>query len=231
MLHTTRSLLPILLFLLSLSPALAQTFTGKVVGISDGDTIRVLKEGREVKVRLHGVDAPESRQPYGTKARQFTAAFAFGKAAKVDVKDTDRYGRTVGDVSVASKSLNQALVKQGMAWWYRRYAPNDRVLAALEAQARRAKRGLWADRSPVAPWDFRRGSGGSGSGGGTRTSGNGSGSSRKPSVTFPRTAGVYITNTGSKYHNAGCQHLRRSQIGISLKDAEAQGYAPCKHCH
>ncbi len=235
--HTTRALLPVLLLLLSLSPVLAQTFTGKVVGISDGDTIRVLKDGREVKVRLNGVDCPESHQAYGTKARQFTSTMVFGKVVSVVTRDTDRYGRTVADVSLAEATkptmLNRELVRVGLAWWYKRYAPNDKILSALEAEARKAKRGLWADPNPVAPWDFRRG-GSTARSGGARTTASRPSSitfKRAPSVTLPRTAGVYITNTGTKYHNAGCRHLRRSQIGISLKDAEAQGYTPCKHCH
>ena len=137
--------------------ASAEQFTGKVVGISDGDTISVLREGKAVKVRLHGVDTPEKAQAFGTQARQFTGDLAFQQTVTVMIRDTDRYGRLVGEVLLPDgRSLNQELVKAGMAWWYRPYAPNDTTLAQLEAEARTAKRGLWADAHPVPPWQWRK---------------------------------------------------------------------------
>jgi micrococcal nuclease len=138
--------------------ALAEQFTGRVVGISDGDTISVLRGGKAVKVRLHGVDTPEKAQAFGTRVRQFTGELAFQKDVTVTVRDTDRYGRLVGEVLLPDgRSLNQELVKAGMAWWYRQYAPHDTTLAKLEAEARAAKGGLWADAHPVPPWEWRKG--------------------------------------------------------------------------
>ena len=137
--------------------ASADQFTGKVVGISDGDTLSVLPEGKAVKVRLHGVDTPEKAQSFGTQARKFTSDMVFQQTVTIIVQDTDRYGRLVGDVLLPDgRSLNQELVKAGMAWWYRHYAPNDTTLAQLEADARTAKRGLWADAHPVPPWEWRQ---------------------------------------------------------------------------
>src|SRR4029434_2766430 len=102
--------------------ASAEQFTGKVVGISDGDTISVLREGKAVKGRLHGVDTPEKAQAFGTQARKFTSDLAFQRDVTVVVQDTDRYGRLVGEVLLPDgRSLNQELVKAGMAWWYRPY--------------------------------------------------------------------------------------------------------------
>ena len=148
--------------LLILLPALghAEQFTGKVVGISDGDTLNVLREGKAVKVRLHGIDTPERAQAFGTRAQQFTSELAFGNEVTVVVRDTDRYGRVVGEVRLPEpdgRNLNQELVKAGMAWWYKQYAPNDTTLAQLEADARAAQRGLWAEAHPVPPWAWRRG--------------------------------------------------------------------------
>jgi endonuclease YncB( thermonuclease family) len=135
----------------------AEQFTGKVVGISDGDTISVLREGKAVKVRMHGVDTPEKAQAFGTQARKFTSDLVFQRDVTVVVHTTDRYGRLVGEVLLPDgRSLNQELVKAGMAWWYRQYAPNDTMLARLEAEARTAKRGLWADAHPVPPWQWRQ---------------------------------------------------------------------------
>lgn len=135
----------------------ADTFTGKVVGVSDGDTIKVMHEGRAVKVRLHGIDCPEKKQPFGSRAMQYTSEMAFSNEVEVRIKTTDRYGRVVGDVILPDgTSLNKELVYVGLAWWYRKYAPNDRTLKALEAGARAARRGLWADKNPIPPWEWRK---------------------------------------------------------------------------
>ena len=107
----------LLLFLPLFSQAAdPQSFTGKVVGVSDGDTISVIREGRAVKVRLHGIDCPEKGQPYGTKAKQYTSEMAFGKEVTVRIKDTDRYNRIVGEVILPDGlSLNKELVFVGLA--------------------------------------------------------------------------------------------------------------------
>lgn len=131
-------------------------FTGRVVGVSDGDTIEVLRAGRAVRVRLQGIDCPESHQAYGTRAKQFTAELVFGKTVAVQVHGTDQYGRILGEVILPDgRSLNRELVRNGYAWWYRRY-PGDPVLPQLEEEARRERRGLWRDRHPIPPWEFRR---------------------------------------------------------------------------
>jgi endonuclease YncB( thermonuclease family) len=137
--------------------AQAEEFTGKVVGISDGDTLSVLRDGKAVKVRLYGVDTPEKAQAFGTQARKFTSDLVFQQIVTVQIRSTDRYGRLVGEVLVpGGRSLNHELVQAGMAWWYKQYAPNEPSLAALEAEARAAKRGLWTDPAPVPPWQWRR---------------------------------------------------------------------------
>jgi endonuclease YncB( thermonuclease family) len=131
---------------------LAEDFSGQVVGISDGDTIRVLHEGREERVRLWGIDAPESKQPWGTRAKQSTGDLAFSKVVTVHVRDIDRYKRTVAEIILPDgRNLNQGLVRAGLAWRYRQFAKDDALLPALEQEARAAKRGLWADPSPVHP--------------------------------------------------------------------------------
>jgi endonuclease YncB( thermonuclease family) len=110
-----------------------------------------------VKVRLHGIDTPESKQAFGTRARQFTSELAFNQLVTVLVRDTDRYGRLVGEVILPDgRSLNQELVRAGYAWWYKQYAPKDTMLEQLEAEARQAKSGLWADPHPIAPWEWRK---------------------------------------------------------------------------
>ena len=142
-------------------PLLAAEYAGKVVGVSDGDTLTLLvPDGasfKQVKVRLGEIDTPESRQPYGERAKQVLSDLAFNQQARVVVQDTDRYGRTVGRVYVGGTDVNAEMVKQGAAWVYRQYA-KDQALFRLEAEAKAAKRGLWglpeAQRCP--PWDWRK---------------------------------------------------------------------------
>ena len=134
-------------------------FRGTVVSVADGDTIDLRRaDGYTVTVRLHGVDCPEKNQPYGARATEFTRRLVEGKRVTVRVGDMDRYGRYIGAVRLADgRSLNEELVAAGMAWWYRRYAPDNTRLRSLEQQARAAERGLWSRESPIPPWDWRRG--------------------------------------------------------------------------
>lgn len=133
----------------------ASSFTGKVVGVADGDTITVLRGRIPVRIRLHGVDCPEKKQAFGQRAKQFTSKLVFGKVVRVNVVTTDKYNRTVGEVFVGGTSLNEALVQAGLAWWYRKYAPRAKMLAFFEGEARAAKRGLWSQPKPTPPWEYR----------------------------------------------------------------------------
>ena len=96
-------------------------WTGKVVGISDGDTIKVLHNNKQVKIRLHGIDTPEKAQAFGKKAKKFTAKMVAGKIVSVTKTDTDKYGRTVAIITLDCKNLNKSLVASGFAWVYRKY--------------------------------------------------------------------------------------------------------------
>lgn len=132
------------------------TLQGKVVGISDGDTIIVLDQNKKsFKIRLYGIDCPEMSQPYGMKAKQFTSGLVFNKDVKVTTHGQDRYGRIIGEIYINSLSLNRELVRNGLAWWYKQYSPKDIGLKTLEQDARTNKRGLWADPNPIAPWRWR----------------------------------------------------------------------------
>lgn len=129
---------------------------GKVVGVSDGDTIVFLKEdNRQIKVRLDGIDCPESKQPFGQKAKQFTVDFCFGKEAEIISKGIDRYGRTLGIVIVNNDTLNHELIRAGYAWHYKQFNKEAR-LSEMENIARKNKIGLWKDESPIPPWEWRR---------------------------------------------------------------------------
>jgi micrococcal nuclease len=135
---------------------LALAWSGKCVGVSDGDTITVIHQGKPEKVRLFGVDCPEKRQEFGTRAKQFTAAMVFGKIVSVETVTRDRYGRTVAWVAAEGRNLNHELIRAGMGWWYRKYAAPLKDLERLEQEARKARAGLWSRPNPVPPWEFRR---------------------------------------------------------------------------
>jgi endonuclease YncB( thermonuclease family) len=134
-----------------------QTVIGKVVGVSDGDTITVLDaDKRQHKIRLEGIDAPESNQDYGSRAKQSLSDLVFGKTVTVTSSKRDGYGRVLGKVTLDAKNINLEQINRGMAWFYRAYAKelsgNDAATyEQAEAQARKERRGLWADVSPVEP--------------------------------------------------------------------------------
>jgi endonuclease YncB( thermonuclease family) len=144
------------LFILTAAGLYGQDFTGKVVGITDGDTIRVMHDGSAQKIRLWGIDCLESKQPFGTRAKQFTGGLASGKVVNVRVRDRDRYHRTVAEVILPDgRNLNREFVRAGLAWWYQRYARHETILQGLERKPGR----------PAAAYGWiriqcRRGSGG-----------------------------------------------------------------------
>lgn len=128
----------------------------RVIRVADGDTFtRLDSENRQVKVRLHGIDAPEAKQPFGNVSRKALSDLIANKTVSVEEIDRDRYERVVGRVTVAGKLVNAEQVQAGLAW---RYVQFDRrnEFGALEDDARRQRRGLWADAAPVAPWEWRK---------------------------------------------------------------------------
>ena len=131
------------------------SFYGKVVSIIDGDTVVVLnKQKQQIKIRLEGIDCPESSQDFGSRAKQATSELCFGKEVRVEQSGTDRYGRVLAFVYVQDVCVNEELLRQGMAWHYKKYN-QDLELAQLEVTARSLKVGLWAMKAPIAPWEFR----------------------------------------------------------------------------
>lgn len=143
------------LVILLVLAATALGFEGRVVRVTDGDTLTVLRGSTPVKVRLEGIDAPERRQPFGTKATKALAAMTFNRTVRVDVTGRDKYGRTLGDVYAGGSWVNHELVRLGWAWHYRQYSKSE-TLARAERLAREARAGLWADPKPIPPWQFRK---------------------------------------------------------------------------
>ena len=134
----------------------AQTITGEVTAVFDGDDIEVQNNGKNLRIRLAEIDCPERGQPFSENALRFTIRLAMDRQVEVDVVEKDRYGRTVGRVTLPNgKSLNRELVRAGYAWWYKQYS-SDISLGLLEMQARLAKRGLWAVPGATPPWEYRK---------------------------------------------------------------------------
>ena len=153
------SLMLVVLFPFGVS---ADTLNGKVVKITDGDTLVVLDAGNtQHKIRLSGIDAPESNQPFGQRSKEALSALVAGQRVEVDWHKRDRYGRVVGKIIAGVRDVNLAQVRAGMAWWYRKYAneqsPVDqRLYKDAEAKAKQASVGLWSGKNPIPPWEWRK---------------------------------------------------------------------------
>lgn len=147
---------------LSSSLAQAALLEGRVVGVADGDTITILDNtNTQYKIRLAGIDAPEKKQPFGNVSKKSLSDLVYGKQVTIDWNKQDRYGRTVGKVLIDGVDANLEQVKRGFAWFYKKYQneqPLQDRLDYLHAQeaAETSKVGLWVDKEPIAPWDFRK---------------------------------------------------------------------------
>ena len=213
-----RGITILIIFLIApLYPAIVaaqQAFKAKVIAISDGDTITVLKDKRQFKIRLHGIDSPEKGQAFGNKAKQFTSDMVFGKTVTIKPTDTDRYGRTVAWVFVDGNNLNEEIVRAGFAWHFKKFSKDENLVRA-EIEAREKKAGLWRDPNAIPPWEFRQLG---------RTSKN---SGESALIT-------YHGNVKSKvYHQPNCEHYNCKNCASvfgSKSEAIATGYRPCERC-
>lgn len=147
----------LLLLLFICTNIFAQTYTGKVIGIKDGDTVVVIDSlNNQTTLRLAEVDCPEKSQAFGTKAKQFTSDEIYLKQVKYIVTDIDRYGRSIAKIYYDNnKYLSEEIIKNGFGWQYKKYSTST-LLAKLEEEARKNKRGLWIDNNPIYPSEFRR---------------------------------------------------------------------------
>lgn len=134
----------------------AQTQQYRVVGIMDGDTVKLLSSAQQqIKCRLAAIDAPESKQAYGQQSKKSLSDMVFGKTVAIEVLDQDQYGRSVCRIILNGVDVNKVQVQRGMAWHYTRYS-KDSSYAQAERDARQQRLGLWADADPTPPWLFRR---------------------------------------------------------------------------
>lgn len=152
-----------MMLMVSIPPAWA--CTGRVIGVTDGDTMKMLCDGIETKVRLDQIDAPERNQPFGSKAKEVLSNLVFNRTVRLESSGTDRYGRTLGTLWIGETDANREMIRMGYAWAYRRYL-RDQSLIEVEADAKASRRGLWSDPNPIPPWDFRKVARGKRQGGG-----------------------------------------------------------------
>lgn len=153
----------LLVFILSLSNFVnAKTMEGLVVGVADGDTITVLDQQKNTyKIRLQGIDAPEKKQAFGEKSKQSLHDLVHGKQVLVEYDKEDKYGRTVGKVTLGDLDVCLQQLVLGMAWHYKKYqneqsATDRAVYSETESKSKSLRLGLWADDAPMPPWEFRK---------------------------------------------------------------------------
>jgi micrococcal nuclease len=191
----------------------AGDYVARVVGVADGDTITVLTADKtQGRIRLNGIDAPETGQDFGSRAKEAASELAFGKIVTIQPLGADRYGRDVANVILPDgKMLNREMVRQGMAWWYRKYAPNDAELAKLEAEAKTTNSGLWSQPNPIPPWDWRNGQG------------------------MPKYVGFVGNQKTRVYHSPNCRGAASMKLAnrvsfMAAADAESAGYRRARDC-
>lgn len=140
----------------------AKTLTGQVVGITDGDTLTLLVDRQQYKIRIAGIDAPERYQAWGDWSKTNLSRLAANQIAVADCPKVDRWGREICKVTVNTLDVGLEQIKDGLAWWYRKYAKeqsseDQSAYESAELMAKLRRLGLWGDTNPVPPWDYRNG--------------------------------------------------------------------------
>lgn len=194
---------------------------GKVIEVSDGDTLKIMRDRKAEKVRLFGIDSPESQQDFGQNAKKFTADMVLWKTVSVKPVDSDRYGRLVGIVAIDGTILNEELLRAGLAWFYALYCRESicSKWKTIQEQAKSLKNGLWADSNPKPPWEFRK-------------SDEFNVSSGKTSSLIPEAK--YHGNVSSMvFHQPDCKdyNCRNCKARyITREEALSKGFHPCRLC-
>lgn len=197
-------------------PSKTYAWSGKVIDISDGDTITVLNGRTPEKIRLYGIDTPESAQAFGNKATNQIKKLVVGQNADVKQYDTDKYKRTVAVITVNGKNVNRAMIETGHAWLYQKYCKEEfcREWRSLEEQARSSRIGLWRDNNPEPPWDWRK--------------------SQKQVSPNDEIGGNFHGNTRSHVlHSSQCRDFNCKACTAPFNTAEEAinaGYRPHKEC-
>ena len=146
----------VILLLLISSNLLSLELKGKIIHISDGDTVHLLTDNKEkIKIRLNDIDAPESKQAFGNKSKENLKKYIYQKNVVVKYKNKDKYKRVLGTIYYQNRDINLQQVKDGYAWVYKKYSKNP-IYFKAEQEAKSKKLGLWSDKNPIEPWEFRK---------------------------------------------------------------------------
>lgn len=182
-----------------------EVWQGKCVAVADGDTATVLLEDNtEAKLRFWGIDAPEKSQDFGQVSKKRLSDLIYDKPVRVEVQDKDRYSRYVAKVYQGNVYVNERMVKDGLAWHYKQYAPKDKELAAAEQGARQSKKGLWQQPNPTAPWDYRK----------------------NPKKKVSADGAYWVTESGV-VHNATCKYYGSTKNGSYTDTPEGKACGLC----
>jgi endonuclease YncB( thermonuclease family) len=180
-------------------------YFGKVIGVSDGDTLKVLIDRKPTTIRLDGIDAPESKQTFGNRSKQALSDLVFGKEVQVVATSEDRFGRTIGTVMLGQTNINEKMVQTGWAWHFEA-SGRDARLAQLESEARLAKKGLWADPNPIAPWEYRL---------------------RQMQQSNAPGKAFWLNTSSNVRHNERCEHFGKSKKGRRCGPSEGKACSIC----
>jgi endonuclease YncB( thermonuclease family) len=188
-----------------------QQITGRVNRVIDGDTVDLLDSANtRFRIRMDGIDAPESNQEYGKESTEKLSTLVLNKDVRVLSSGRDKYGRFIGRIYVDKVDVNLEMVKTGCAWHYKYYS-KDEALAKAEIAAQEKELGLWSLPDPIPPWNYRK-------------------IRRLRIPPTPLTENVvYITQTGHSYHKKGCSHSGDKPIAVDLIFAK-KSYKPCLVC-
>nr|AAR07765.1 hypothetical protein LV220 [Klebsiella pneumoniae CG43] len=155
---TKLAIFPLAVFLLTTPlTSIAKTFSAKVVRVIDGDTVQAYDGAINTRIRLYGIDAPESKQAFGQKAKQTMIQLVANQIVNIQDHGQDAYGRMLGTIYLKSQDINSIMVAEGMAWAYR-YQGRLTVpeYGTLEQNARNAGKGLWSDPNSIEPRQWRK---------------------------------------------------------------------------
>ncbi len=192
-------------------PIFASEFKGRCVSVVEGDIVMVMREGREIKIQLWGIDCPEIEQPFGKKAKEFTTSLILGKTVKVVTQDRWKFDLPQAKLYLDKTYINLEIVKVGLAWYHYWLAPYESDLDSAEKEAQEKKRGLWQTPFPVPPWNWRIGK-------------------RSGKVTDPGKDWVFIVRRDKRYHRYSCKYVRYNIIRTTVQGAKLMGFTPCEVC-
>lgn len=194
----------------------AESITGRCIRVSDGDTVTIqLPNGTKERIRLRGIDAPESGQDFGRVSKRELTKLISRKEVRVETDGRDRYDRIIGKIYLGQLFVNEEMVRLGVAWYYPKYTPNEPELLAAQDEAKAARRGLWVQRSPLPPWEWRKL--------------NREGKRHKASAQagLASAQGLYWVSKAGKIHNPSCRYYGSSNSGIYTNKPTG---TDCKAC-